>query len=67
MRDPNRISRFCNELKSGWLCLPDLRFGQLMSNVIGAYVETTGKDVFFVEDDEFMEFFERYISVCTKT
>lgn len=66
MRDPKRINNFCDELKSVWHRVPDWRFGQLMSNVIGAYAETTGKDVFFVEDDEFMEFFERYISACTK-
>lgn len=65
MRDPQRIDRFCDELKSVWRCVPDWRFGQLMSNMFGAYYQKTGKDIFFPEDDELMEFFIEYIGENT--
>lgn len=61
MRDPDRIDQFCNRLKSIWRCVPDWRFGQLMSNMLGAFVDETGRDIFFPEDDEMMEFFIKYI------
>jgi len=61
MRDANRIDRFCDELKAIWHCVPDWRFGQLMSNMLGAYVGETGKDIFFPEDDEMFEFFAKYV------
>ena len=40
MRDPNRIQTFCNELANLWRKVPDWRFGQFISNVLGAYVHT---------------------------
>ena len=48
MRDPNRIRPFCNILAAAWEQYPDLRFGQLISNVIGNYQ-------FYMEDDEALE------------
>ena len=65
MRDPNRIDRFCDELKSVWRCVPDWRFGQLMINALDAYKQETGWDFFYKEDDDLMEFFIRYISENT--
>lgn len=65
MRDPERINRFCDELKSVWHCVPDWRFGQLMSNMLGAYIQETGRDIFYQEDDEMMEFFIKYIGSAT--
>ena len=61
MRDPKRIDEFCDELKALWHCVPDWRFGQLMSNMLGAFVQETGKDIFFPEEPEMMEFFRKYI------
>ena len=54
MRDPNRIDKFCNELKLLWHKVPDWRFGQLMSNVLGAVYEKTNHDPFYMEDDEML-------------
>jgi hypothetical protein len=55
MRDAHRIKPFCDELAYLWAQYPDLRFGQLMSN-IARYVEMEHKqDIFFMEDDKLME------------
>lgn len=56
MRDPARIDRFCQRLAELWKKVPDWRFGQLISNVLGAF----GKDPFYIEDDKLLEFFESY-------
>lgn len=60
MRDPNRIDEFCNELARLWHKVPDWRLGQLMDNVLGSYVGDTGRDIFFVEDDEMLDYFKKY-------
>ena len=60
MRDPNRIKPFCDKLAALWREVPDWRFGQLMSNLLGAYVSETKRDIFFPEDDELMKYFEDY-------
>lgn len=62
MRDPNRITDFCNKLAGLWQKVPDWRFGQLMSNMLGAYVSETGRDIFFPEDEELMKFFTKYLT-----
>ena len=62
MRDPDRINKYCDELKAIWKCVPDWRFGQLMSNMLGAFSFTKGKDIFFPEDEELFEFFKEYIA-----
>ena len=63
VRDPNRIDNFCRMLSYYWHRVPDWRFGQLISNVLGAYQEETHKDIFFPEDHEFLEFFDKYFSM----
>ena len=65
MRDPNRIDDFCRMLAYYWHRVPDWRFGQLIVNVLGAYVEETGRDIFFPEDDELLKFFKKYFA-CNK-
>lgn len=60
MRDPKRIDKFCGKLAELWHMVPDWRFGQLMSNVLGEYVGKTHRDIFFPEDDEMLAFFEEY-------
>jgi hypothetical protein len=60
MRDPNRIDNFCNELAKYWHKVPDWRFGQFISNVLGAYVYETNRDIFFPEDDQFLDYFAKY-------
>lgn len=55
MRDPNRIKPFCDELAELWSNWPDLRFGQIMSN-IARYVQMEHrKDMFFMEEEELMK------------
>lgn len=60
MRDPKRIDKFCKELATLWHNVPDWRFGQLMSNVIGQYVSDTKRDPFFIEDGELMDYMKTY-------
>lgn len=62
MRDPKRIEKFCAELARLWHKVPDWRFGQLMSNLLGAYVYDTKRDIFFPEDDELLDYFRQYFN-----
>ena len=66
MRDPKRIREYCNKLAELWEKVPDWRFGQLMSNMLGRYVDETNRDIFFPEDDELFEFFESYFKPHSK-
>ena len=65
MRDPKRIRKFCDELATMWEAVPDWRFGQLISNVLGSYQGKTGKDIFFIEDEEMIEVFKSYLGDIT--
>lgn len=58
MRDPDRIDDFCARLARMWKTIPDWRFGQLMSNLLGDYYAQTHRDPFFVEDDEMISWME---------
>ena len=60
MRNPKRIDEFCNELKEMWHRVPDWRFGQLMSNFLGFVSQETGKDIWFIEEPEMIEFVKIY-------
>lgn len=60
MRDINRIDSFCKELATMWKRVPDWRFGQLMSNFLGDVYCMTNKDVFYIEDDELLEYVEEF-------
>ena len=54
-RDVNRIKPFCDEFAELWSKYPDLRFGQIMSN-IARYVQMEYmKDMFYMEEEELME------------
>jgi hypothetical protein len=55
-RDPKRIDEILNRLKRLWLCYPDLRFGQLVSNIISGKPQPQ----FYIEDDEFVTAIEDY-------
>lgn len=65
IRNPDRIDKFCNELAKLWHKVPDWRFGQLMSNVLGA-MQTSGRDIFFPEEDEMLKFFQDYFKEANK-
>lgn len=62
MRDKNRIDKFCDELANVWKenCY-DWRFGQLMMNVLGK-MQSEGRDPFFPEEDEMIEYFRNYFN-----
>lgn len=55
MRDPNRIEKYCAILARIWHMFPDFRFGQLISVLFGEYIDKTGRDIFFPEDEEFFK------------
>lgn len=55
MRDVNRIYPFCIEIAQLWSKHPDLRFGQIMSNVEKYAQIKYGKDIFYMEENELIE------------
>lgn len=56
MRDPARIDRILSLVKAHWMCQPDTRLGQLVSNInVGVRVDKSlplTDDVFYLEDDD---------------
>ena len=60
MRDEKRIDVICNKLNEYWHKVPDWRFGQLFCNFLGE--ELNGRDLFFVEDDEFEKMLDKYFN-----
>lgn len=52
-RKPERIEPFLDALKEIWLCCPDLRFGQLVVNVLRPL--ETMPSLFYLEDDAALE------------
>lgn len=61
MRDPNRLDKFYDEMKKiHKKSFPDLRFGQLMSNFLGWLYSVKGRDPFFPEEEDMVEYFREY-------
>ena len=54
MRDPGRIDKILDDIKSIWKKHPDMRLGQLLCNVIP---ETY---MYFVEDDSMIDAVKKY-------
>lgn len=54
MRDPKRIDEILNTVKTVWEQYPDMRFGQLVVNVLGV-------DPFYIEDDVILKAFQNWI------
>lgn len=50
-RDPKRIKEILTELERVWNDNPDLRFGQLISNL---FENIHGASLFYTEDDKFL-------------
>ena len=61
MRDPGRISAFCDDLKDIWAKLPDWRFMQLMLNFEYEFFKD-GSDPFFLEDDRAINALKEYVN-----
>lgn len=51
-RDPDRIAPFLAAVEALWRRYPDMRFGQLVANVLP-------RDPFYVEDEEAVALFKR--------
>ena len=62
MRDINRIDKVLKVLGDNWKKLPDWRLSQLICNMQRA----AGNDLFYVEDDEFADMVEEYVSIITE-
>lgn len=66
MRDPERIDKFCEKLKSEWKRYPDFRFWQMIMNVASEF----DVDPFYVEDDKgeevFTKFFDKFLNESSK-
>ena len=58
MRNINRIDEVLAALKENWEKVPDWRLGQLLCNLQSA----AGNDLFYVEDDKFVELLEEYFN-----
>ena len=55
MRDPDRIFPLMTKLAGIWSKTPDLRFGQLIENIIG-----DGKLIWYLEDDNFETLLDKW-------
>lgn len=55
MRDINRIEKYLKELEKIWKAYPDLRFSQLIFNVLN---EENGD--YWKEEDETLKMFKEY-------
>lgn len=55
MRDANRIEKIISKIGMIWLENPDLRFGQLVSNL---FYKMGHNDMFYVDDDELEKFLD---------
>ena len=61
MRDVNRIKPFCDELAEIWSKHPDLRFGQIMHNIARYAQWEYNKDIFYIEEKEFMKIIKEHL------
>lgn len=62
MRNPERIDRITEKLTEIWKIVPDWRFGQLISNVMGSIMYDNNKqDMFFPEDVFWERELENYL------
>ena len=63
MRDINRLDAFYTKLcELHKKYVPDWRFGQFISN----YVNDTGRDIFFDEEDNTLELIENWLAKICK-
>ena len=58
----DKIHEFCSKLEKIWRKWPELRFGQMMVNMLSDYIAKNERDVFFVEDEDLLAFFEKYMN-----
>ncbi len=63
MREPKRIKEFCEQLAATWERVPDWRFGQFISNVLGQIQSDKHRDIFFIEDEEMLQGIRKYFKI----
>lgn len=61
MRDSKRIYSTTQALADIWMNLPDWRLGQLMYN-FKVSMEKDGRDIFYMEEDEFIDALREYVN-----
>ena len=65
MRDPARLDGFYDRLKEAHKKVPDMRIGQFLMNILGEYFARYVKNVFYIEDEEFMSDIEEILNKWT--
>ena len=64
MRDPNRLYGFYTELMSLHMNnAPDIRVGQLFYNFSHWLMYEKLVDIFYVEEDKFMQYMKEYLHI----
>ena len=69
MRSNDRIESFLNEFKKVWLKHSDLRFGQILSIILGISPNLNGEkyesliDPFYIEEDDFIKLLHKKFNV----
>jgi hypothetical protein len=58
MRDINRIKPILDKIEKLWISDPDLRFGQLVMNIINP--EKSNIEVYYIEDENLIDKLEKY-------
>lgn len=56
MRDIKRIEPFLKDIEKVWKKYPDLRFMQMINNVMASYKS----DLFFIEEEDFIKMLKGY-------
>lgn len=55
-RDPERIEKVIALLRNAWYAYPDLRLGQLITNVCPPH-----KDLFYLEEEDLIKALQHYM------
>lgn len=58
MRNPKRIHIICTKFEEIWNKYPDMRFFQLIINLLGLFYVS---DPWFIEDDKVEEIFDKFL------
>lgn len=61
MRDPERIDKILNIIKSIWVSYPDLRLMQLLINTLPRDESGTSGDYYYMEDDNLLKYLKDFL------
>lgn len=59
-RDPQRIVDIMEIFMRVWERYPDIRFGQLISNILSTSTAYRNTDIFYIEDDKWLEMIQEF-------